>query len=122
MNGLSYHRQHGRSSFANLIILAIVALVIYSAIKIIPVYVNAYQLIDYADEIAKYPGYRTVDAIKNQIFDKARELGISLDRRNIEVRLTDRETKIHLSFDIEVNIITYKYRKHFDETMTYPRF
>lgn len=121
---MQYRRKatDGRSTFVNLIIFALIALVIYSAIRIIPAYINAYQLIDYTDEIAKFPGRRTEEAILNEIEDKARELGINLERRNVQIRLTSRETQIRLQFDIEVDILGYKYRKHFDESMTYPRF
>ena len=123
MHHLTLRRfERGKINWSNLIFFVLLFLIIYVAIKMIPAYVDAYKLIDTVDEIARFPGNMKEKQIKNQIMDKARELNIPLDRRNIEVKLMDTETRISIDFEIKVVFPGYVYKKRFRETKIYPRF
>src|SRR5258707_212176 len=75
----AHHRtERGEGKLKAFIILAIILLAIYSAVKIVPIYVSNYQLSDKMQEQARFSvvNHYTEDQIRNNIFKVVEELEI----------------------------------------------
>jgi hypothetical protein len=92
-----------------------VVLAIYSAWKIVPAYVNDYQLSDKMQEQARFAvvNHYTEDQIRNNIFKVVEELDIPVKREAIKVVSTNAIVKISMEYTIPVDLLFYHLDLHF---------
>lgn len=124
-NPRMHHRRHqrGEGRIGFLITLIIVAIAIFLGVKIIPVRITAYEFRDVLREEARYGAVRNSDAeVTKRILQKAAELEIPLEKKNLKVRRTVSEMIIRASYQhpIDLKVTTYVYE--FDETERAPLF
>ena len=97
--------------------LAVIGFVIFVGVKVIPVRVNAYEFRDFVRNQARFASQAENSAIRKSISDKAQELGIPLDKKNLKVSRSTNEVHISASFEqpIDLKLTTYIYKFTADE-------
>jgi len=112
----AHHRtERGEGKLKAFIILAIILLAIYSAVKIVPIYVSNYQLSDKMQEQARFSvvNHYTEDQIRNNIFKVVEELEIPVKREAIKVVSTNAIVKISMEYTVPVDLFFYHLDLHF---------
>jgi hypothetical protein len=89
--------------------------VVFSGIKVIPVYVNAYELDDYIRTQTPYWLTQRVssDAVRNSILAKARDLNLPISAEQVKVEATGGRVTVSLDYTVPVNLIVYTLQLHF---------
>jgi Tfp pilus assembly protein PilE len=107
--------ERGEGKLKGIIILVVVVLGIYSAIKIIPAYVNDYQLADKMQEQARFAvvNHYTEDQIRDNIFKVVQDLDIPAKREDIKVVSNNSIVKISLEYTVPVDLLAYHTEMHF---------
>jgi len=115
--------EKGEGRVGLMITLIIVGVAIFLGVKIIPVRIAAYEFRDVLREEARYGAVRNSDVIvRKRILDKAAELEIPLDKKNLKVNRTPSKMVISATYEqpIDLKVTTYVYK--FDETEKAPLF
>ena len=121
MNKRTAERGDGRIGF--LISLALLGVGGFVVAKVVPVRINAYEFRDFIQEECRFAATRNHDEeIYKRIFDKARELKLPLDKKNLHMERTMREMIISAKYDqtIDLKFTTYVYK--FDHEERAPLF
>jgi hypothetical protein len=107
--------ERGEGKLKGIIILVVVVLLIYSAIKIVPAYVNDYQLADKMQEQARFAvvNHFTEDQIRDNIFKIIQDLDIPAKRDDIKVVSNNSIVKISLEYTVPLDLLTYHTELHF---------
>ncbi len=107
--------ERGEGKLKGIVIVAVVVLAIYSAWKIVPAYVNDYQLSDKMQEQARFSvvNHYTEDQIRNNIFKVVEELDIPVKREAIKVVSTNAIVKISMEYTVPVDLFFYHLDLHF---------
>jgi len=92
-----------------------VVLAIYSAWKIVPAYVNEYQLQDNMQEQARFAVVNryTEEQIRDKIFKVVQDLDIPAKREDIKIVATNSVVKISLQYTVPVDLLMYHMELHF---------
>ena len=95
-------------------LLVLVALV-YCTVKILPHYINNYQLEDAMKTEARFGSVqRTSDEeIRNVVYRKIQELEIPAHREDIRVQSAPGGVRIELSYTVEVDLAGYRLKLQF---------
>jgi hypothetical protein len=107
--------QRGEGKLKGIIIVAVIALAIYSAFKLIPPYVNDYQLSDKMQEQARFAVVNryTEEQIRENIFKVIQDLGVPAKREDIKVVATNSVVKISMEYTVPVDLLAYHMELHF---------
>ena len=114
--GLARRRpERGAGKLKSIVFLAILLLIIYSAIKIVPAYVTDYQISDKMQEQARYAVVNryTEDQIRDNIFKIVQELEIPAKRDAIKVSANNAVVKISLEYTVPIDLFFYHLDLHF---------
>ena len=101
------HAERGAGRLKAVLVLAAMVLAIYSAWKIIPAYVNNYQLSDKMQEQARFAVVNryTEDQIRDNIYKVVTDLDIPAKKEAIKVSATNQVVKISLEYTVPVDIL-----------------
>jgi len=114
-------RGEGRVGF--LITLIVVAIVIFLGVKVVPVRIAAYEFRDVLREEARYGAVRNNDAtVAERILQRAVELEIPLEKKNLEVKRTQAQMIISARYEQPIDFKVTKYIYKFNETEKAPLF
>src|SRR5262249_51918930 len=124
MNGIRLRRaraplqrrsERGEGKLKGILVLVIVVLAIYSAWKIVPAYVNEYQLQDNMQEQARFAVVNryTEEQIRDKIFKVVQDLDIPAKREDIKIVATNAVVKISLQYTVPVDLMMYHLELHF---------
>jgi hypothetical protein len=119
------HRQdeRGEGRVGLLIALIVVGVAIFLAVKVIPVRITAYEFKDHIRDECRHAAVQKKDeVIADRILEKARELEIPLNPRNLEVRRTRSEMIITASYEQPIDLKVYRYVYKFQTTERAPLF
>ena len=107
--------ERGEGKIKAIIYVVILLLIIYSAVKIVPVYVSNYQLTDKMLEQARFAVVNryTEDQIRDNIFKIVQELELPVKRDAIKVMATNSVVKISTEYTIPVDLLFYRMDLHF---------
>ncbi|HEV1994789.1 MAG TPA: hypothetical protein VGR03_10690 [Candidatus Acidoferrum sp.] len=107
--------ERGEGKLKAIIYLAILLLVIYSAVKIVPIYVSNYQLSDKMQEQARFAVVNryTEEQIRDNIFKVMQELEIPAKRDAIKILATNSLVKISMEYTVPVDLLFYHMDLHF---------
>jgi len=110
--------ERGAGRLKAIIFVAVIALFIYSAIKIVPVYVNNYQLADKMEEQARFAivNRYSEEQVRDNIFKVCQELEIPAKREDIKVVSNNAVVKIALQYTVPVDVLSYHLDLHFAPT------
>lgn len=107
--------ERGEGRLKTIIVVVVIVLVIYSAFKIVPAYVNDYQLSDKMQEQARFAVVNrySEEQIRDNIFKEVQDLGIPAKRGDIKVVSTNSVVRISLEYTVPVDLLTYHLELHF---------
>lgn len=108
--------ERGGGKLNLLLTLVIVGGLVFSAIKIIPVYVNNYQLQDSMETEARFAvANRTTPVqIREDVWKKVVELGVPAKQDNLKVTYgQDGVIQLSLDYTVSIDLIVYKWDKDF---------
>lgn len=103
----------GMQSFLSLVFLVAV---VFCAFKIVPVYVDNYELQDYVNSVAVQATVQsppvTSEAVQNEIVTKAVSLGLPVRSQDVKVSIS-RTVFINLNYTVYVDLKFYVLPLHF---------
>ncbi len=106
----------GKGGIKAFLSLLFLAAVVFCAIKIIPVYVNNYELQGYLNNVAVQATVQsppaTPAAVQNEILAKAESLGLPVERDNVKVSI-GRTVRINIDYSVYVDLEFYTVTLHF---------
>jgi hypothetical protein len=107
--------ERGEGKLKAVVITAIILLIIYSAVKVVPAYVSDYQLSDKMQEQARFAVVNRYneDQIRDNIFKMAQDLEIPVKREAIKVLSTNSVVKISVEYTVPVDLLMYHLDLHF---------
>ena len=121
MNDRKRERGDGRVGF--LISLALLGAGVFVGVKVIPVRVNAYEFRDFIQEECRFAATRASDKeIYTRIYDKARELRLPLEKKNLHMERTTHEMIITAKYEQTIDLKITKYVYKFDHEERAPLF
>jgi len=110
-------RERGGSKLNLLITLIVLGALAFTAIKIVPVYVEAYQFQDSIEAESRFAltGYpkKSLDDIKDDIFKKVQELDIPAKREDIRLNVTNGSVEIGLDYTVPIDLKFYQFNLQF---------
>jgi cell division protein FtsL len=109
--------------FKTLFSLALLAAIIFIAIKTLPAYVNNYQLQDHIRQLSTQLAVRTKpvtpDEIRNEVVTFAQDHGVPLTADNVSVTISSHIT-ISLDYTVPVDLMIYTLKLHFTPSAENP--
>jgi hypothetical protein len=110
-------RERGGAKLNMLITLLIVGTMGYTSFKIVPVYVENYQLQDSIQTESRFAltGYpkRTPDDVRNDVLKKAQELGLPLRAEDIQVTMNNGSVDIGAEYSVTFDLAVYQWTHDF---------
>ncbi len=105
----------GRGRAKALLTIAFLGALIFSCIKIIPVYVNNYQLQDYIQNETPFwlTQRASVDAIRRNVMQKAEDLGLPVAAEQVKVEATGNRVGVSIDYTVPVDLKVYTLQLHF---------
>lgn len=115
--------ERGEGRIGLLVMLALVGAAIFVAVRVIPVRVAAYEFRDFVTQECRSAAVRPEDAaVAKRILDKAKELDIPLEKKNLRIQRTQSEVLISASFVQPIDLKLGTYRFEFDVKERAPLF
>ena len=107
--------ERGEGRLKGILIVVVLVLGIYTAWKMVPPYVNDYQLADKMQEQSRYAmvNHFTEDQIRDNIFKVIQDLDIPAKREDIKVVSNNSVVKISLNYSVPVDVLMYHRDIHF---------
>lgn len=113
----SAHRssERGEGRLKAVVVIAVIVLFIYSAVKIVPAYFSDYQLSDKMQEQARFAVVNrySEEQIREILFKTMQELEIPAKREDIKIVATNAVVKISLNYTVPVDLFFYHLDLHF---------
>lgn len=107
--------ERGEGKLKGILIVTIAVLGIYAAWKIVPPYVNDYQLADKMQEQSRFAMVNryTEDQIRDNIYKVMQDLDIPAKREDIKILANGNVVKISLDYTVPVDVLMYHADLHF---------
>jgi len=106
----------GKGGIKTFLSLVFLAGVVFSAARIIPVYLDNYELQSYLNNVAVQATVQsppvTSEAVQDEILVKAESLGLPVERKDIKVSIS-RTVRIDLDYSVYVDLKFYTVTLHF---------
>jgi hypothetical protein len=101
--------ERGEGKFKNVLVIAVIALLIYAAVKIVPPYFSDYQLSDKMQEQARFAVVNrfSEEQIRENLFKTIQELDIPAKREDIKIVASNAIVKITLKYTVPVDLFFY---------------
>ena len=121
-NGIRTRRQLGQRRFERgegrlkgILIVVIIVLAIYTAWKMVPPFVNDYQLSDKMQEQSRYAmvNHYTEEQIRDNIYKVMVDLDIPAKREDIKIVANNNVVKVSLDYTVPVDVLVYHTDLHF---------
>ena len=116
MSGTMIRRQQrGAGHMKAIIAIALLFLLAYSAIKVIPHFVNNYDLRDHMDQTARFAavGNQTEQQVRESVWKKVQELEIPATPDALKVSKGNRRVQVSLQYTVEVSLLGYPLKLNF---------
>ena len=117
MNRSNQNGERGGSKLSLLLTIVIVGALGFTAVKIVPVYVEAYQFQDSIEAESRFAltGYpkKSVDDIRDDVYKKAQELDIPAKSEDIHVNVTNGSVEIGTDYSVPIDLKVYQYTLQF---------
>ena len=121
MNDRTAERGDGRIGF--LISLALLGAGVFVGVKVIPVRVNAYEFRGFIQDECRFAATRNHDEeIFKRVFDKAKDLKLPLEKKNLHMERTTHEMIISAKYEQTIDLKFTKYVYKFDHEERAPLF
>jgi hypothetical protein len=105
----------GEGKLKAILFTVILVLLVYSAFKIVPVYVQNYQLTDKMQETARFAVVNRYneEQIRDTIFKEIQSLEIPAKREDIKVSSSQSIVRISVDYSVPVDLFFYHMDLHF---------
>ena len=109
------HAERGEGKLKAIVYTVILVLVVYSAFKIVPVYIQNYQLSDKMQETARFAivNRYSEEQIKDTVFKEMQSLEIPAKREDIKVSSSQSVVRIFVDYTVPVDLLFYHMDLHF---------
>ncbi len=105
--------ERGGSKLSLILTLLVVGALGFTAVKIVPVYVEAYQFQDSIEAESRFAltGYpkRSMDDIRDDIYKKSQELDIPVKREDIRINVTNGSVDIGTDYSVPIDLKVYQF-------------
>ncbi len=115
-------RSRGEGAFGAIVGIALLVLVGYALIKIVPLHIAGSQILDAMNEGANFGSLKPFDKIAYEISVKAEENGVSLPPKEIKISRNGESIVIEAKYSKTVNVLGYNYVYNFDKRVEKPVF
>jgi hypothetical protein len=107
--------ERGEGKFKAILVTVILIFLVYAAVKMVPPYVDEYQLNDTMQETARYASVTrsNEDQIRTTIFRKIEELGIPAKKEDVKVTAVSGRVSISVDYTVPIDLTVYKFELHF---------
>jgi hypothetical protein len=107
--------ERGAGKLKAILYTVIIVLIVYSAFKIVPVYIQDYQLSDKMQETARFAVVNRYneEQIRDTIFKEIQSLEIPAKREDIKVSSSQSVVKISVDYTVPVDLFFYHMDIHF---------
>jgi hypothetical protein len=107
--------ERGAVTLKTVVLVALAALAIYLAFKLVPPYVSEYQLQDKMQELARFGivNRYSDEQIRDNVFKVAQDLDLPAKREDIKVTVTQSIVRISLEYTVPVDLLFYSTELHF---------
>jgi hypothetical protein len=110
-------RERGGNKLNLLITLAVLGGMIFAGVKVVPVYIANYEFQDSIESESRFAltGYpkKTPDDVRNDIWNKAKELGIPAQKDAIRVAMDNGSVDIGLDYSVPIDLAFYQFTLQF---------
>lgn len=108
--GRGRSREKGGSRVSLVLTLLVLAALIFSAVKIVPIYVDNYELQDAMQSEARFAiaNHKADDDIRADMWQKMQELGIPAKRDDLRIAVANGDVTISLDYNVPVNLAVYQ--------------
>ncbi|MGH9783751.1 MAG: DUF4845 domain-containing protein [Terriglobia bacterium] len=99
--------ERGFVSFSLILGLAVLAAIVFSAIRLLPPYISNYQFQDAIDNLARSATYSTVTEadLRRDVMRQARDVGIQLQEKQVVVQKDRTTVNIAISYEVPVDLL-----------------
>lgn len=113
----SRNLQRGGSRVKLFLTLALLGSMIFAGIKILPIYVNNYQMQDAIESEARFAIGNRLGAkdIRDNVWKKVNEIGIPADQDSLKVAANQGAVQISLDYSVPVDLLVYKFTLDFHD-------
>jgi hypothetical protein len=112
-----YGRERGGSKLNLIITIVILGSMLFTAIKLVPVYFANYQLQDAIESESRFAltGYpkKSVEDIRDDVYNKAQDLGVPATRDNIAVDVQNGSVSIGIDYSVPIDLKVYQFTLQF---------
>ena len=107
--------QRGEGKLKAIVFTLIIILGIYVAYKLVPPYVNEYQLQDKMQELARFGivNRYSDEQVRENVFKAVQDLNLPIKREDIKVTITQATCRIWLDYTVPVDLLFYSTELHF---------
>ena len=107
--------ERGFITFSGLVLLLVVAAILFVSYKLLPPYIDNYQLQDSIENLARTATYnRLTEAdIRNQVLGAAQDLGIPLDQQQVVVQKSGSTVNIAVQYYVPVDLLVHQMELQF---------
>jgi hypothetical protein len=115
LNLIRRRKERGEGKLKAIIYTAILLAAVFSAVKILPAYVNEYQLSDKIQETARFAVVNryTEEQVRDEVYRTVQDLSIPAKREDIKVTVSRSLVTISLDYTIPVDLLVYQLTLHF---------
>ncbi len=108
-------KQRGEGRLKAILWTVILVLLIYAGFKLVPPYINQYQLQDKITEEARFVtvNRKTDDQIRDDIFREIQDLNIPARKEDIKLENTPHMVRITVEYTVPVDLFFYHTELHF---------
>ncbi len=100
-------REKGFSNFKAIFSVVVLGIIIFLMVKLVPPFVNNYQLQDQIQTIAQYTSYqqaKTAEDIRKDVIEKAKDCGVTLVPDQIRVEKRRTTVSIDVKYTVHVEL------------------
>ena len=97
----------GFLTFSGILMLVVVAAILFAAFKLLPPYIDNYQLQDAMEGIARNATYTKMNEsdIRKQVMAQVRDLDIPVEDRDIKIQQNGPSVNISLQYTVPVDLL-----------------
>lgn len=109
--------QRGGSGVKLFLMIALLGAMIFAGVKIVPIYVNNYQMQDAIESEARFAIGNRLGAkdIRDNVWKKVKEIGIPADQDSLKVTANPGAVLISLDYTVPVDLLVYKFTLDFHD-------
>ena len=107
--------QRGEGKLKAIVFTAVLVFGVFAAFKLLPPYINEYQLSDKMQEQARFGVVNryTEEQIRDTIFKEAQDLDVPIKKEDIKVLASPSVVRISLDYRVPIDLLVYKMELHF---------